>query len=375
MVLFYNSILFQVLVNGYFIFRIKKNRFISKSFKWIGYIVILLEVLLYFTGLFFRENMEVNRFALIQTINVCWVVGGLYFLVLLSIFDLIHLWNKRIRFRRRVLFCLEIVLTALVFFALGVRLQMAKNNFIAPDTKEYAFEFQTDTPIDSLGQEHSYRIVAVSDLHLGYIINRSVLARYVDEINQQSPDIVVIAGDLIDYYLDPLIEEKADEEFRRIEAPKGVYFVLGNHEYKRDVEDNLAWIRNAGMIVLRDSVANIDDQLYLIGRDDLKNKENRMSWQELIKKTPTPERSILFVHQPNDIKEADGYHIPLAIAGHTHNGQIFPFNLIRHFNDYYYGFFEKNGMSSYTTSGLGLSGFPLMIMSHSEMLVFDITIK
>jgi predicted MPP superfamily phosphohydrolase len=211
---------------------------------------------------------------------------------------------------------------------------------------------------------------------LGYLIDKFVLQKYINAINAQQADLIVINGDLIDYYLEPLEKQRMHNELKRLSAPHGVYFVPGNHEYKIDAEACLEWISNTGIRALRDSVVTIDKRFQLIGRDDRKNKENRMEWASLLNKSDATMGRILFAHQPGDIKEAVESNIPLIVCGHTHGGQIFPTNFLGVFLFHnLYGMKREGNSCSYTTSGLGLSGFPFRIGSDSEMVIFNIELK
>lgn len=373
MVFFFNSIYAQVFLNAYYLLRIGKKKRMPKGLKFFLVAIFLIEILIYSTGYFFREHLPFEYFALIQKINVFWVLSLLYFLFLLCIFDLIFFLNKKwvfgVRFKSGLLFSLFGLATAGFFAFFGMKLEMAKDDYVRPEIKEIPISLQADSV------KGSYKLLVASDLHLGYTINRPVLEKYVDLINQEKPDIVVIVGDLIDYYLEPLVEERCDEVLRRLNPPQGAYFVPGNHEYKLNIDANLAWIRKAGLTVLKDSVVAIDDNLYLIGWDDKENEENRASLDNLVKKSPSLERTILFAHQPQDITEAYRLQIPLTVSGHTHNGQVFPGNLGKHLSDNFYGLHENGKSISYTSSGIGLTGFPVKLMTRSEIVVFNIEIK
>lgn len=114
-------------------------------------------------------------------------------------------------------------------------------------------------------------IVAVSDLHLGYGIGSKEFDGWVDRINAEKPDLVLIGGDAIDNSLRPLREQRMEEGFRRIRSAYGVYAVPGNHEYIAGIDASVAFLGEAGVRVLRDSVALVGGELYLVGRDDRTN--------------------------------------------------------------------------------------------------------
>jgi predicted MPP superfamily phosphohydrolase len=259
------------------------------------------------------------------------------------------------------------------FVYIGFHFHSSNDRYLEPQKRNFSIELNTACN-DNIQNGESYKLLVVSDLHLGYIINKEALKKYVSVINAQNADIIVIAGDLIDFYLEPLEIQKMDEDLKCLYAPHGVYFIPGNHEYKIDAEIDLEWIRKTGITVLRDSVANIGSKLQLIGRDDRKNKENRMAWNDLMIQTDSSKAQILIAHNPKDINEVAD--IPLVICGHSHNGQVFPINfLCRILYPNSYGFKRKGNVCTYTTSGIGLSGFPLRICSESELVIFNVEIK
>jgi predicted MPP superfamily phosphohydrolase len=243
-----------------------------------------------------------------------------------------------------------------------------------PQIKEYFFRFHS-TVNDTLKAQINYKLLVASDLHLGYLIDKKVLQKYVNVLNSQKADLIVINGDLIDYYLKPLENCRMDEELKKLSATRGVYFVPGNHEYKMDAKANFEWIRQAGISVLCDSVVTIGNCFQLIGRDDRSNKDDRMEWEQLLAKTDATMPRILFSHQPGDIQDGIKSNIPLIICGHTHNGQLFPVNLLGPLIYYNaYGLRKEDNSIFYTTSGFGFSGFPFRIGSESEIVIFNIEI-
>ncbi|MDL2256693.1 metallophosphoesterase [Bacteroidales bacterium OttesenSCG-928-I14] len=378
MVFFWNSIYAQIFLNGYYLFRIGRNKKMPKGLKWSLIILILLEVCTYFVGYFGRELIPFEYYSEIQRISAFWVIASMYFAVLLSIYDLVWWLNKRwvfrVQFRYKVLFTFFTLATIGFYSFIVLNTYIGRDNYAEPQVKEFGFDIDSPTlPNDSIRQL-SYKILTVSDMHLGYVIGKEATRKYVDFINAQSPDIIVINGDMVDYYIEPLDEQEIDKELKRLYAPKGVYFIAGNHEYKVDVNPVLDWVRKTGMIVLRDSVVNMDNEMWLIGQDDRKNKEQRLGLENLLSQIDTTKFHILFTHQPTDIPEAYKLNVPLTVAGHTHNGQFFPGNLFRLVMNHFHGRHEYKGSVSVTSSGVGLSGYPFKIKSESEVLIFNIKI-
>ena len=380
MLFFIRSIFVQFFLNAYFIYRIRKSKLIHKHLKWVLYILLIVETVLSFVGFFGRNSMPFESYVLIQKISVFWTVGSFYWLFLLLGFDLIFYLNKkwifRIKFKDQTIRILGVIVFLLFFSHVGYYFRSPKDNYLEPQVKNLSFKFDlVHNESDTIETKSDYKLLVVSDLHLGYLIDKKVLRKYVDFINTQQADIVVINGDLIDYYLEPLKEQRMEEELMRLQAPYGVYFILGNHEYKKDAEANFEWIRQSGISILWDSVVTIG-KLQLIGRDDLENEDSRKEWTQLMAQTDSSKALVFFTHQPNDRKDAIANNIPLIISGHTHDGQIFPMNWLTFlFHSHSHGTKIEGESYLYTTSGLGLSGFPFRISTESEVVIFHIHIR
>lgn len=221
--------------------------------------------------------------------------------------------------------------------------------------------------------EDDVRIAVVSDIHLGYGTNKNKLERYVELINSQNPDIVVIVGDLIDNSLHPVREQHMNETLSNIKVEKGVYMVLGNHEYISGVEESIDYLRTTPITLLRDSVATPVKGLTIIGRDDRTNRR-RMALQELVNKVDSTLFRVVLDHQPYDIAQSDSLGVDLHLSGHTHRGQVWPLSLlVDAMYDQSHGYRKWSTTHAYVSSGLSLWGPPFRIGTHSDMAL--ITIK
>lgn len=229
---------------------------------------------------------------------------------------------------------------------------------------------------DSIRQNKTIRIVAASDIHLGVSIDKKFLKKYVELINAQHPDIVLFAGDIADNSTRPVIRQRMAEEFRQLRATKGVYAISGNHEYFGEdpyaLENYLT--KEGNVTYLRDSIAEVDKGLYLIGRDDRINPKRKQLTAIMKDKIGATATSILLDHQPFDLHEAEQAGIALQLSGHTHQGQFFPGNLIvKKMYENGYGYLKKNHTHIYISSGLGIWGPQYRIGSQSEIVVIDFT--
>jgi uncharacterized protein len=211
-------------------------------------------------------------------------------------------------------------------------------------------------------------IVAVSDIHLGDVIRKKRLEKYVKLINEQNPDIILIAGDLFDRNLHSVQSQKMDSILKTLNSKYGTYAVLGNHEYYGNLEKAIQIIEKSGIRLLRDTAEIIDDKLILIGRDDITNS-NRKSLQDIIPGTRTNLPLILLDHQPLNLKDAVENNIDFQFSGHTHNGQLFPYNrIVSKMYKLAYGYRKIENTNFYVSSGLGLWGAPIRLGTHSEIV-------
>jgi Predicted phosphohydrolases len=227
--------------------------------------------------------------------------------------------------------------------------------------------------ISKSGNEYrELKAVGISDLHLGITVGKSRLKKYVEIINAQEPDIILIAGDVIDNNLYPLNKEKMWEELNQLKAPLGVYFCLGNHEYLSGIEESIAFLEKTSFHILIDESVLVDESFYIIGRNDLHGK-NRKDLADLVQNLDKSRPMILLDHKPFHLEEAEENQIDFQFSGHTHYGQMFPLNLITHrVFELPYGYMKKGDTNYYVSSGLGLWGPQYRIGTKSEVVVFDI---
>lgn len=225
----------------------------------------------------------------------------------------------------------------------------------------------------NIGERNTLKILAISDLHLGYTIGDSEFKKWVDLINSEKPDIVLIAGDIIDNDVRPLKEGRFAEYFREINAPLGVYTCPGNHEYISNIENSRGFISDSGITLLQDSIALVDSSFYIVGRDDYSNK-SRKSLAELTKNIDKSKPIIVLDHQPHNLSEAEQSNIDIQLSGHTHRGQFWPISIITDgMYEKSHGYLKKGNSNIYVSSGIGIWGGKFRIGTQSEYVV--ITMK
>lgn len=222
--------------------------------------------------------------------------------------------------------------------------------------------------------EKRMRLVFFSDLHIGEAMTPDYIARAVKLIQDQQPDLILCGGDFIDHRAVYAYDPRVMASLRSLHAPLGVYYVLGNHEYRDDLEANIRWISEVGGTLLRDSIAFPGNgPLTLIGRDDWVNG-NRKPF-EVIANEADPLRGpvVLMEHTPASIDSIGDSPVDLILCGHTHGGQIWPGQLM---------VWWRYGMVSGTrpvgerevciSSGIGSAGATYRVGTRSEIRVYDL---
>lgn len=258
----------------------------------------------------------------VSQVGTGWLVFTLYMVLALLVFDILRLFHLRFKYS----FYLSLFLTLSL-------LGYGNYNYQHPDTR--VINMVINKPANTDGQP--LKVVAISDIHLGYATNKTMLAGYVDMINAQRPDIVLIGGDMIDNSVAPLRYEHMEEELSKIYAPLGVYMVPGNHEYISGIEESEKFIAQTPIVLLRDSVAILPNQIQLIGRDDRHNK-GRKTLGQLTANLDKSKPVILLDHQPYDLEKTEEAGVDLQFSGHTHRGQVWPMNwIVDHLFELSYG--------------------------------------
>ena len=210
-----------------------------------------------------------------------------------------------------------------------------------------------------------YKLVMLSDLHLGYHNPRRELARWVDLVNAEHPDFILIAGDIIDGSMRPLIEERMSEEFHRLNAP--IYACLGNHEFYAGHPESKQFYQDAGIHLLIDETAVIDSCIVIVGRDDRSNMRRKPIKDLMDNKNLY---SIVLDHQPYNLDRAEAAGVDFQLSGHTHRGQVWPISWITdRIYECSWGSHQRGNTRFYISSGIGIWGGKFRIGTQSEYVV------
>ena len=322
----------------------------------------------FFVALFLGQIMPINLASAVSFVGDTYFLVMIYLLLSFLAADLARTVNSFAHFAPAGMMTFRFWWLMGSFGVIAIALVAGNYKFNHPEVVTLNLE-----TISKPKQNKELKIVAVSDLHVGFSIRKKQLQRYVNMINAQHPDIVLIAGDFFDRAIEPVVKQNMQEELRHIKAPKGIYAINGNHEFysgNLNAVDN--FLRNAGVHLLSDSAALVDHSFYIIGRDDRTNT-HRKALAELTKGLNPALPIILLDHQPHHLEEAQQNGIDLQISGHTHEGQFFPGNLIvkREFEQAH-GYLRKGNTQYYVSSGLGIWGPQYRIGTQSELVVINL---
>lgn len=232
--------------------------------------------------------------------------------------------------------------------------------------------YSIEVPRKSSSIEH-LKIVFAADFHLGQITAGRLMEGFVEKVNALDPDLVLIGGDILEGDRRDEDASRFEAQFRRIRAKYGVYGVPGNHESHSGRKSDL--FEKAGIRLLQDAVEKIDEAFYLAGRND-GHSGSRMPVAELLRDTPDDLPVILMDHRPVDFDAVSRSIADIQLSGHTHNGQLFPINLItRRRYELSWGYLKKRQTHFFVTSGIQLWGPPVRTAGASEVLAIDVVFR
>ncbi len=217
----------------------------------------------------------------------------------------------------------------------------------------------------------SLKIALLSDSHLGLGVSLSRFDKALARLEAEKPDVLFALGDIFEYGPNRLAYA---QRLARFSAPLGKYGVLGNHEYYVGYGDSKEFFKEAGLTLLENNTATLSNGVQIAGLKDIHTahvtpQEIAAVLNTLDKNRPT----ILLSHTPKYAEVAAENGANLMFSGHTHNGQIWPFNyLVRLQFPRVYGLFDVNGMKFYITSGMFYWGIPLRFLAPAELPIIEV---
>ncbi len=372
-IIFFSIVLAIYGLVNYYIFIRGWQAIPTGSAARIYYLVIFVLVASSFIAGRFLERIYLSRLSdAIVWIGSFWLGAMLYFFLTIYILDVVRLIDHFIPFyphfiRNNYSRTKEII--ALFSIALvTLALLIGHFNALTPRIRT----LNLDIPKAANGRK-TLNIVSASDIHLGTLVGRRHFDRIADMIMELHPDIVIFPGDIVDEDLGPVIRENIGESLRRIKAPLGVYAITGNHEYIGGVQAATRYLAEHEVVLLRDSVVEIDNAFFIVGREDRSisgfTGRRRASLDQLLEQVDMTRPVFLLDHQPFELEQASSRGVDLQISGHTHHGQLWPLNFItKAIYEVSWGYKFKDRTHVYVSSGVGTWGPPIRIGNRPEIV-------
>lgn len=356
----YALVNFYIFITGWHAVPISYNSWYLVSF--------LILSLSYFGGRF----LEKARPGFISTVLIwlgsLWLGAMVYFLFAVMLTDLLRLVNLIIPFIPKEHAALNLLAFRLVISLVFIIIFFGFINARSPRVKDLTLDIVKRT-----GGLKQLKIAVASDIHLGTIICKSRIEKIVKFINSLDADLVLLPGDVVDEDIGPVIRQNLGDTLRKIRSKYGVYAITGNHEYIGGAEPACKYLEEHGIVELRDRYVKIADSFYIIGREDRAMKsfagKTRKSLDEIMLGIDKSLPMILMDHQPVKLEEAEKQGIDLQLSGHTHHGQLWPFNFItKKIYELSMGYEKKGNTHYYVSCGAGTWGPPVRTGNRPEII-------
>ena len=364
-----------------------KNTFKSKSFK----IIYIIFYTFISTSLVFAYFLPISGFQkLLSEVGNYWLGTFVYISLLVSLFDLITriVLHKKAENTRIVISKKTFVLAGGICISLIILIS-TYGIFHARHIYNTDYNIYINKKCAS---EKSMKVALISDIHLGYSVGVPRIKNMVNKINELDADLVCVAGDIFDNNYDSLDDpEELIRILKEIKSKYGVYACYGNHDIdekllagctvntkaRAEIDPRMdEFLEKANIKLLSDEVECINNEFYLVGRVDCSTanrSEVRKNPYELIDGLDKSKPIFVIDHQPKELDELSDCRVDLDMCGHTHDGQIFPFNIINKLAwENGYGYLKKGDMHSIVTSGVGIAGPDMRVGTKSEIVEINI---
>jgi len=357
-----------IIPNIYVFLRIWKL-FINKGYKLYYTLIYVLLALIYPVSNFFSEEDSGFLATVLMSTGNYIVPFYLYLFLFVLLFDIFLLFNglfnivpvEKIKSTRFKTIYLSVILIFSVLIVIAGVI-----NFNTIRTSEYCIEISGKS-----SKIRHLKVAFVADFHLNEGTNIDFVERFTKRIAIIKPDLMLFGGDVVEGDREDENMSGFEKLFREINPRYGVFAVLGNHEYYAG-QDKGSFFDKAGIKVLCDTVIVIDSSFNLAGRYD-NHFRKRKNIDTLMKSVTDSLPIILIDHRPTEIEQVSMTAVDVQLSGHTHNGQLFPINLItRKIYGLSWGYRKIRGTNFFVTSGIRLWGPPVRTTGKSEIMVIDI---
>lgn len=365
----------------------KRLDFWLKHFSWSMFLLTI------FIGLAFilPEDNFLRR--PLFKIGAYWLGISLYLILYVALIDLLRWIYSKVFKDKYNDFYARTICTLLIIVLTGVTSIYGIINAKIVRTTEYEITINKDG-----GNFKEMTIAMFGDPQFGYNIGEYHLKQAVDIINKNDVDIVCVVGDIFDNQYSAIKHpDKLIDLFKQIKSKYGMYAVLGNHDVEEpilcgftfnddDLENKLAskemldFIKKSGMVLLYDENVIINDSVNLYGRADQERPNlgniTRKESGDIFKEVDTTKPLFVLDHEPREYDELEKAGVDLMMAGHTHDGQLWPTKIATDIIwENAYGLWVKNAFHAITTSGLGLFGPNMRVGTIAEVCIIHVKFR
>lgn len=365
----------------------KRLDFWLKHFSWSMFLLTI------FIGLAFilPEDNFLRR--PLFKIGAYWLGISLYLILYVAVIDLLRWIYSKVFKDKYNEFYARTICTLLIIILTAVTSIYGIINAKIVRTTEYEITINKDG-----GNFKEMTIAMFGDPQFGYNIGEYHLKQAVDIINKNDVDIVCVVGDIFDNQYSAIKNpDKLIDLFNQIKSKYGMYAVLGNHDVEEPIlcgftfndetlENKLAskemldFIRKSGMVLLYDENVIINDSVNLYGRADQERPNlgniTRKESGDLFKDVDTTKPIFVLDHEPREYDELEKAGVDLMMAGHTHDGQLWPTKIATDIIwENPYGLWVKNAFHAITTSGLGLFGPNMRVGTIAEVCIIHVKFR
>jgi len=248
--------------------------------------------------------------------------------------------------------------------------------------------WQTNYELKTSKNMRNLKVAMFADSHIGTTFDDIGFAKHLDTIQAQNPDILLIVGDYVDDGTTKKQMVNATQALGKMKTKYGIYYVSGNHDKgyygaaHRGFSENDLFneLKKNGVNILQDESTLIGNSFYIIGRKDYSVQReqggHRKSIEELTKNLDKSKYMIVLDHQPVEYDKETDTKVDLVLNGHTHGGQLFPFNQVGKWikaNDLVYGHEKRRNTDFIVTSGISDWAIKFKTGTKSEFVIINIT--
>ena len=357
--------------NIYLYFRIR-HLFISKQYR-LRYTLIYLLIAAIYPLMDRISDHSMNLLVrILSTVSGYLLPFFLYLFLFVLLLDLFLLVNQRVKIisaDTRNSFSFRFYTLSVILFLSMVVVIAGIINLNTIRVSKYTIE----VPRKHSNIKH-LRIAFVADIHLQQNTRLGFIEQLVTKINLLKPDLMLYGGDITEGDNENETTSETESTLRKIITRYGTYGVLGNHEFYGG-QDRGDFFQKAGIVILSDTIINIKNSFLLAGRND-QHFSQRNDIGAILGGVSRDLPIILMDHRPTDLLSASRAAIDVQLSGHTHNGQMFPINLItKSIYELSWGHKKIRNTHFFVTSGLRLWGPPVKTAGKSEILLVDIFFK